>query len=408
MNKEVLLSQALKQSENRIRYFVAEHLAQSHSGKYVLETSHFGLFSYAQAGLCTVSYDPAAFSQLTTTWDGTEQPLEVWGKNAWFNVEWQNHKVDVLQLSCKEGGYCTVTSQWIIAESREVAEAFYRAVCEWGHVVHQEIMVFENGYWQKSQELYQAIQSASFDNLILPPQFKQEFREDLSRFFASREMYEELGVPWKRGVLLIGPPGNGKTHAVKAIVNYLGNTCLYVKTFANQHGDETAIKAVFDMARQMAPCVLVLEDLDSLVNRGTRSFFLNELDGFTKNSGIAVVATTNYPEKLDPAILNRPSRFDHKYYFKLPTEAERLAFLMFWNQSAKTQLQLSDRGAKEIALLTDGFSFAYLKELVLSSLMQWMNEPADSTMDAVMKTQLVLLREQMRENQEVMAAAAAN
>jgi SpoVK/Ycf46/Vps4 family AAA+-type ATPase len=219
-------------------------------------------------------------------------------------------------------------------------------------------------------------------------------------------MYEELGIPWKRGVLLIGPPGNGKTHAVKAIVNHIGKPCLYVKTFTNDYSDETAIKTVFAQARQLAPCVLVLEDLDSLIDGKTRSFFLNELDGFEQNTGLVVLATTNYPEKLDPAILNRPSRFDRKYYFKLPTESERRAYLAHWNQSAKAQLRLSERGAKEIARLTDGFSFAYLKELMLSSLMQWINEPAGSTMDAVMKGQISSLREQMGETEEAVAAAA--
>jgi AAA+ superfamily predicted ATPase len=405
MIKETLLNQALERPGNEIGYFVGEQLAKRYPDKYVLETSSLGFDRFARAGNCEALPDPATFNQIETDWHGPEFALTLRNQNAWVNVLWQNHWLDVVRVQQSEG-YCNQTRFWIIADSREVAEAFYRAVCEWDHEVRQEILVFENGYWVKSQELYQAIRTASFDNLILPAQLKQELREDLRRFFAAREMYEELNIPWKRGALLIGPPGNGKTHAVKAIVNHLGQTCLYVKTFVNQYEDENAMKLVFDKARQMAPCVLVMEDLDSLVNAQTRSFFLNEMDGFERNHGIAVLATTNYPEKLDPAILNRPSRFDRKYYFKLPTEQERLAYLALWNQSAKSQVRLSEEGLKETARLTNGFSFAYLKELMLTSLLRWINEPVGSAMDSVTRAQVALLQEQMGTTEEAAAAAA--
>src|SRR5262245_28380677 len=274
MNKEVLFSRALELPGSKISYSIGEQLAKSYPDNYILETPTFGFERFASAGHCEAMHDPATFNQIETGWQGPEFALTLRNQNAWVNVQWQNHWLDIVQIQYSEG-YCNQTRFWIIAESREVAEAFYRAVCEWDNEVRQEILVFENGYWVKSEELYQTIRTASFDNLILPAQLKQELREDLSRFFAAREMYEELNIPWKRGALLIGPPGNGKTHAVKAIVNHLGKTCLYVKTFVNQYEDENAIKVVFDKARQMAPCVLVMEDLDSLVNAQTRSFFLN-------------------------------------------------------------------------------------------------------------------------------------
>jgi SpoVK/Ycf46/Vps4 family AAA+-type ATPase len=69
-----------------------------------------------------------------------------------------------------------------------------------------------------------------------------------------------------------------------------------------------------------------MEDIDSMVTDKIRSLFLNELDGFATNVGVVVLATTNHPERLDPAILDRPSRFDRKYYFELPAEAERRAY----------------------------------------------------------------------------------
>src|SRR5262249_40857597 len=155
------------------------------------------------------------------------------------------------------------------------------------------------------RELYQAIQGATFDNLILRGSLKQEIREDIEQFFDSRAAYESYGIPWKRGILFLGPPGNGKTHTVKALINALRQPCLYVKSVIGDRWNtpHDNIRKVFQKARRTTPCVLVLEDLDSLVSGQNRTFFLNELDGFAANAGIVTLATCNHPEQLDPAIL---------------------------------------------------------------------------------------------------------
>jgi len=194
----------------------------------------------------------------------------------------------------------------------------------------------------------------------------------------------------------IGPPGNGKTHAVKALINQSRQPCLYVKSFKSCWGtDHDRIRAVFTRARKTTPSIVVMEDLDSLIDEENRAFFLNELDGFAVNSGIVVLATTNHPEKLDPAILDRPSRFDRKYYFNLPAERERSDYLVSWSQSLEPELRLSAASLQKLVEATDGFSFAYLKELFLSSMMQWMAESGSSRMDAVMMNRVTVLREQM-------------
>lgn len=169
-----------------------------------------------------------------------------------------------------------------------------------------------------------------------------------------------------------------------------------MKSFKTYHGtDHHCIGAVFERARESAPCLLVLEDLDSLVDDGNRSFFLNELDGFAANEGIVILATTNHPDRLDPAILDRPSRFDRKYHFELPGTAERQAYIALWNGQVQPDLQLSERGLLKVAERTSGFSFAYLKELFLSAMMGWINNPQAGTMEQVMDTQITLLRQHM-------------
>lgn len=77
-------------------------------------------------------------------------------------------------------------------------------------------------------------------------------------------------------------------------------------------GEEASMARVFAKARQVSPCVIILEDLDSLINDSNRSFFLNQVDGLQGNDGLLIVGTTNHFERLDPGLSTRPSRFDRK------------------------------------------------------------------------------------------------
>jgi len=141
--------------------------------------------------------------------------------------------------------------------------------------------------------------------------------------------------------------------------------------------------------------VLVLEDLDSMINNENRAFFLNELDGFHPNTGLVVLATTNHPEKLDSSILDRPSRFDRKYYFQLPADTERRAYIARWNSELQPEMRLTEKGAAQVVSETHDFSFAYLKELFVTSMVQWISSGGSGSMDEVLRAQTKLLRSQM-------------
>lgn len=383
--------------EDARSYHAGAELAEICADKAIIESGDaaFDFQGYAQAGHCALAPRPGLHPQLIAIWDSETQRIERNIRNAWLEVTWQDQRLDLLVLvdPSANAGFTT----WIIADTSDLAESFFRAVCSWSAEVHDEVLIFEDGFWRKSDELFQAIQSASWEDLILPDTLKQQIATDLAGFFTARETYARYQVPWKRGVIFIGPPGNGKTFAVKALVNMLQRPCLYVKSIdsdrRHEHGN---LRRVFDRARAMAPCVLVLEDLDTLLTSGNRSYILNELDGFAGNDGILTLATTNYPEKLDPAILDRPSRFDRKYHFELPAAAERRAYLSRWNTRLGAELQLSEPGLLAAVDLTDGFSFAYLKELMLSATMAWMSTAETGTMDTVIADQARLLRSQMR------------
>ena len=144
-----------------------------------------------------------------------------------------------------------------------------------------------------------------------------------------------------------------------------------------------------------------------MVTKENRSFFLNELDGFRSNTGVVVLASTNHPEKLDAAILERPSRFDRKYYFQLPAETERRAYIEKWNQELQADMQMSKAVAAGLVGKTEGFSYAYLKELVVSSMIQWISSSEPRSMDKIMLAQVHALRAQMNSKNEVASSQAA-
>ena len=397
MGIENFISTALSYPSDYISYHVSRELAELYPDKAIIdgESCSFDLEDYVRAERCEMVGESAVFNHVPTGWRGPGKKLWRRAENAWFNIFWRGHFLDVIFITWTDEG-CKARHHWIVAETKEVAEEFFGSVCEWCSEVRGEILVFDQGDWSKSEELFEATRAASFDNLILPRSLKEEIRADLQRFFASREVYEKYGIPWKRGVILIGPPGNGKTHTVKALVNQLRHPCLYVKSFKSQYWtEEEAMRRVFQRARQTTPCLVVLEDIDSLIDGKNRSFFLNELDGFAANTGVVVVATTNHPERLDPAILDRPSRFDRKYYFELPAPEERLAYASAWNGNLQPEMRVAAEVMAEVVAQTEGFSFAYMKELFLSSMMQWMSAPEPKDMGAALLERATSLRAQM-------------
>ena len=165
----------------------------------------------------------------------------------------------------------------------------------------------------------------------------------------------------------------------------------------NHYTSEQLWQIVFDRARKLRPCVLVLEDLDSMVKDDNRSFLLNQLDGFEENHGLIVLATTNHPERIDVAIVDRPSRFDRKYHFGLPSKLERETFLGSWQEKLAQETQWQSDELSGVVSVTEGFSFAYLKELVVSAIMEWL-QADEKSFAKILKTQAELLGKQVKQD----------
>lgn len=359
---------------------------------------------FARLQRCTLSPEAEPSPVCYVYWGGenSDRLYRKYEQVVW-EVTWQENGLRVIHMEW-ETKCGTSSRDWVVAKSTTVAEEFILEVARTTHAPSDSVLVFSNGRWSRSHSIYQAMQTASFDNLILAEKMKEEIRDDFLQFLNAEERFAELGVAWKRGALIIGPPGNGKTHCVRALVKQLGIPSLYVQSLSHHYYTaEQMWQEVFDRARGLSPCVLVLEDLDALVTDENRSYFLNQLDGFEQNHGMIVLATTNHPDRIDAAIIERPSRFDRKYHFNLPDHAERLAYLDLWRQQLEPETGLCVADIEIVAADTEGFSFAYLKELVISAVMKWMADPSVG-FAFVMSDQVLSLQKQMKTSSQTIPA----
>ena len=195
-----------------------------------------------------------------------------------------------------------------------------------------------------------------WDNLILDERYKDSIRK-------SANFLEKKGKQFTaRGLLFIGPPGTGKTKTGRVLMNELDATFIWVSSKDFRHiGPLRALVLGFSLARNLAPSVLFLEDIDTWL-RGEMEYVTDliktEMDGIKQNKGIITILTSNYPEKLPDALLDRPGRFHHIVKFELPKEELRAEMLKMWAGDIGEEL------LKEITEKTEGFSGAHIKELV--------------------------------------------
>ncbi|KAL8671936.1 MAG: hypothetical protein Q9168_003592 [Polycauliona sp. 1 TL-2023] len=202
---------------------------------------------------------------------------------------------------------------------------------------------------------------------------KRELIESVQYPVDHPEMFLKFGLSPSRGVLFYGPPGTGKTMLAKAVANECAANFISIKgpeLLSMWFGEsESNIRDIFDKARAAAPCVVFLDELDSIAkSRGGSNGdaggasdrvvnqLLTEMDGMTSKKNVFVIGATNRPEQLDNALC-RPGRLDTLVYVPLPDEASRIGILKA--QLRKTPVA-SDVNIEYIASRTHGFSGADL------------------------------------------------
>lgn len=212
--------------------------------------------------------------------------------------------------------------------------------------------------------LYFCKEEITLDELIiLPDSFSLEVIEEIKRFWTLEKKFREFRFLWKRGVLLWGPPGSGKTSTLQLIsknIIDIGGISVYV---SNPDTAATALK-VLRHVEPHRPIVIMLEDIDAIIEEYGESEMLALMDGELQIDNVVFVATTNYPERLDARFVNRPSRFDIIKKIEMPTaEARRIYFTAKNKRLAKKG---NEAELKQWITQSKGFSVAHLKELIIS------------------------------------------
>ncbi len=206
---------------------------------------------------------------------------------------------------------------------------------------------------------------------------EKEEVEELIDFLKNPKKFQKLGARIPKGVLLVGPPGTGKTLLAKAVAGeanvpfYYISGSDFVELFVGVGASR--VRDMFKQAKQSAPCLIFIDEIDAVGRqRGTGlggghdereqtlNQLLTEMDGFGANEGIIIIAATNRPDVLDPALL-RPGRFDRQVTVSLPDAKEREAIL---EVHAKNKILDEGVNLTNLSQRTPGFSGADLENLL--------------------------------------------
>lgn len=204
----------------------------------------------------------------------------------------------------------------------------------------------------------------TWEDVALAADVQRTIRENVQRFVELAPSFARNGVPNRRGLLLYGPPGNGKTLIGRILASTTRPTFMYVT--AADAEDPHALRKGFALARRLKPAIVFLEDLDlyatdrrSGPDCRTLGEILAQLDGLADNDGLMVIATTNDLTAIEPALRERPSRFDVVVEIGPPeADARRKILVARLAKCAAPASELLD----EAVARTDGFSAAQVQE----------------------------------------------
>ena len=216
----------------------------------------------------------------------------------------------------------------------------------------------------------------TFDDVAGADEEKKELQEVVD-FLRNPDKFRQIGARIPHGMLLVGPPGTGKTLLARAVAGEAGVQFLSISgsDFVEMYVGVGAsrVRDLFDQAKKIAPAIIFIDEIDAVGRkRGsglggghdekeqTLNQLLVEMDGFTRNEGVIVLAATNRPDILDPALL-RPGRFDRQIYVGTPDSKGREEILKVHAKNKKLD---SSVDLKVIALSTSGFTGADLSNLL--------------------------------------------
>ncbi|MGC9309095.1 MAG: CDC48 family AAA ATPase [Candidatus Nanoarchaeia archaeon] len=220
---------------------------------------------------------------------------------------------------------------------------------------------------------------------------KQALKESVEWPLKHPHAFTRMGIQPPKGILLYGPPGTGKTLLAKAVANESESNFIQVKgpeLLSMWVGkSEEGVRKIFEKARQVSPCVIFFDEIDSLAGKrgydlGSKATervlnqLLAEMDGIEDLTNVIVIAATNRPDMLDSALL-RPGRFDRLMYVPVPDKQARLSILKIHTENKMMPLA-KDVSLTKLAEQTEGYTGADLEALAREAAMLSLREDLDS------------------------------
>jgi ATP-dependent 26S proteasome regulatory subunit len=226
--------------------------------------------------------------------------------------------------------------------------------------------------WNDEYHRYMFVkEKLQLDELLdLPNPIFNSILKDIDYFWDHKDLFKKYKFAYKRGILLHGKPGCGKSSITALLSNQVIAKGGIVLSINNSRALETyldAMSTVFRTIEPDTPVLALFEDLDGLTrDPEIETMLLNILDGMNQSENVVNIGCTNYPEKLKERILNRPSRFDKRYYIGLPDASVR----KYYFEHKILQEDIEERGGEKfiskIVSETEGLTIAHLGEFIKS------------------------------------------
>ncbi len=287
-------------------------------------------------------------------------------KGAYFLTDNENeeNKMVIWVLPIDEAGSLEITCHYSSHDDYTLFMKRFNEYFDKNHPLRGKIV---DNNWNEIET-----KDVGWEDIILNKEQEKIINRNITQFIKNIDVYAENRLPTSRGIMIQGPPGTGKTLLCEVITNNTEyESAIYVST--DTIHDVGDVKRVYKLARKMSPCMVIVEDIDTLggIDRTVRggehpllNEFLNCLAGIGSNEGVITLATTNYANHLDSALADRPGRFDVKLDFGLPNAEVREHILKKYLSEIGSKVDVSS-----VIKRTDGLSGAYLRELVMTAYM---------------------------------------
>lgn len=211
----------------------------------------------------------------------------------------------------------------------------------------------------------------NWDDVVLSEGIGEVIRSNINDLFSLRDKFKRFGLSVKRGIILHGPPGTGKTKICKCLAKDASYSVLYALP-SDFNPNQGGIRRVCSMAKDLAPCLLIIEDIDWIAQsrfKGNSSFvmeLMNQLDGIESFGDIITLGTTNCLDELEEAVKNRPGRFDRIIKIDKPTQEARKRMILCFTKNFILDKKID---IEKLSQNLDGLTGAHVNDLCTTAAM---------------------------------------